>query len=182
MPAYGYGRQDFGIFTNLEPDHIGKGEHRDFEDYLYCKSLLYPQTALLLHKRKVLRPQVCRRIDPVGLQRTGMFPYLVQKYFRQMADAGCDTVVMEVSSQGLMLHRTQGFTGICTGKCSRPVTSKRIPRLPFSFTNARFSARRHNAMALESLLTTLRAYEPHRLVCLFGCGERGGQPFHGKSL
>jgi UDP-N-acetylmuramoyl-L-alanyl-D-glutamate--2,6-diaminopimelate ligase len=28
----------------------------------------------------------------------------------------------------------------------------------------------HNAMALESLLTTLRAYEPGRLVCLFGCG------------
>lgn len=27
---------------------------------------------------------------------------LIQKYFRQMADAGCDTVVMEVSSQGLM--------------------------------------------------------------------------------
>jgi UDP-N-acetylmuramoyl-L-alanyl-D-glutamate--2,6-diaminopimelate ligase len=28
----------------------------------------------------------------------------------------------------------------------------------------------HNAMALESLLTTLKAYEPGRLVCLFGCG------------
>ena len=28
----------------------------------------------------------------------------------------------------------------------------------------------HNAMALESLLTTLREYNPHRLVCLFGCG------------
>ena len=28
----------------------------------------------------------------------------------------------------------------------------------------------HNAMSLESLLTTLREYEPHRLVCLFGCG------------
>ena len=27
----------------------------------------------------------------------------------------------------------------------------------------------HNAMALESLLTTLREYEPGRLVCLFGC-------------
>ena len=35
--------------------------------------------------------------------------YLLQQYFRQMVDAGCDTVVMEVSSQGLMLHRTQGF-------------------------------------------------------------------------
>ena len=28
----------------------------------------------------------------------------------------------------------------------------------------------HNAMALESLLSTLREYNPHRLVCLFGCG------------
>ena len=28
----------------------------------------------------------------------------------------------------------------------------------------------HNAMSLESLLTTLKEYRPHRLVCLFGCG------------
>lgn len=28
----------------------------------------------------------------------------------------------------------------------------------------------HNAMSLESLLTTLKAYNPTRLVCLFGCG------------
>ena len=28
----------------------------------------------------------------------------------------------------------------------------------------------HNAMALESLLTTLRKYDPDRLVCIFGCG------------
>ena len=30
-------------------------------------------------------------------------------YTHLMVDAGCDCVVMEVSSQGLMLHRTQGF-------------------------------------------------------------------------
>ena len=28
----------------------------------------------------------------------------------------------------------------------------------------------HNAMSLESLLTTLKEYKPNRLVCLFGCG------------
>ena len=28
----------------------------------------------------------------------------------------------------------------------------------------------HNAMALESLLTTLKEYKPARLVCVFGCG------------
>ena len=36
--------------------------------------------------------------------------YVIQKYFSMMVEAGCDCVVMEVSSQGLMLHRTAGFT------------------------------------------------------------------------
>ena len=35
--------------------------------------------------------------------------YTIQKYFAEMAEAGCDCVVMEVSSQGLMLHRTAGI-------------------------------------------------------------------------
>ena len=32
--------------------------------------------------------------------------YVLQDYFKQMADIGTDIVVMEVSSQGLMMHRT----------------------------------------------------------------------------
>ena len=35
--------------------------------------------------------------------------YTLQEYFAKMVEAGMDAVVMEVSSQGLMLHRTQGF-------------------------------------------------------------------------
>ena len=35
--------------------------------------------------------------------------YVVQESFRKMVDAGCKCVVMEVSSQGLMLHRVSGF-------------------------------------------------------------------------
>ncbi len=35
--------------------------------------------------------------------------YTIHKYFAEMAEAGCDCVVMEVSSQGLMLHRTAGI-------------------------------------------------------------------------
>ena len=34
---------DFGIFTNLEPDHIGPNEHGSFEEYAHCKSLLFQQ-------------------------------------------------------------------------------------------------------------------------------------------
>lgn len=35
--------------------------------------------------------------------------YTIQQYFARMVKAGCDSVVMEVSSQGLMLHRTAGI-------------------------------------------------------------------------
>ena len=34
---------DYGIFTNIEPDHIGPGEHKDFEEYMHCKGLLFKQ-------------------------------------------------------------------------------------------------------------------------------------------
>ncbi len=31
---------DYGVFTNISPDHIGPDEHADFEEYLYYKSRL----------------------------------------------------------------------------------------------------------------------------------------------
>ena len=34
---------DLGIFTNIEPDHIGPNEHKDFEDYMHCKGMLFKQ-------------------------------------------------------------------------------------------------------------------------------------------
>ena len=35
--------------------------------------------------------------------------YVVQEYFAKMVEDGCKAVVMEVSSQGLMLDRVAGF-------------------------------------------------------------------------
>lgn len=32
---------EYGVFTNLSPDHIGEGEHKDFTEYLHCKSQLF---------------------------------------------------------------------------------------------------------------------------------------------
>ena len=34
---------DYGIYTNLSPDHIGENEHADMDEYIYCKSLLFKQ-------------------------------------------------------------------------------------------------------------------------------------------
>ncbi len=35
-----------GVFLNLSPDHIGPGEHADFEEYRACKAALFRQCAL----------------------------------------------------------------------------------------------------------------------------------------
>lgn len=37
---------DIGIFTNLSPDHIGRGEHKSFEEYAYWKSRLFTQSKI----------------------------------------------------------------------------------------------------------------------------------------
>ena len=46
----------------------------------------------------------------------------------------------------------------------------RVELLPVSSKFTLMIDYAHNAMSLESLLTTLREYHPRRLVCLFGCG------------
>ena len=35
---------DYGIFTNLSRDHIGKDEHGDMDEYIKCKSMLFEQS------------------------------------------------------------------------------------------------------------------------------------------
>ena len=46
----------------------------------------------------------------------------------------------------------------------------RVELLPVSSKFTLMIDYAHNAMSLNSLLTTLKEYEPKRLVCLFGCG------------
>ena len=46
----------------------------------------------------------------------------------------------------------------------------RIEMVPVSDSFTLMIDYAHNAMALKSLLSTLRDYHPKRLVCVFGCG------------
>ena len=57
---------DYGVFTNLSPDHIGPAEHPDFEDYLECKSRLFRQCKTGIvnaddeHTEEILKGHTCR--------------------------------------------------------------------------------------------------------------------------
>ena len=93
---------DYGIFTNLGEDHIGPGEHRDMEEYVACKSLLFPQCRVGIINcddpqwQRVVRDHTCR-IETYGFDKNA--DYRAQNY-RLYSGHGALSTEFEVKKQG----------------------------------------------------------------------------------
>ena len=184
---------DFGIFTNLEPDHIGKGEHKDFDDYLHCKGLLFKQCKVGIvnhddaHWEAVIEGHTCALetygIDTEADLRAGKISFLreagmlgmafdvsgLMNFSAQIATPGKFSVYNALTAIAICRHFEVEEDDIKEALLAAKVKGRIEPvKVSDEFTLMIDYA--HNAMALKSLLTTLREYEPHRLVCLFGCG------------
>ena len=184
---------DFGIFTNLEPDHIGKGEHRDFEDYLHCKGLLFQQCKVgIINKdddywkavteghtctletygidtEADLRAQNITFLKEAGNLSTGFDVTGLMNFPVQIATPGKFSVYNALTAIAICRHFDVEKEAVKRALLQAKVKGRIEPvKVSDEFTLMIDYA--HNAMALKSLLTTLRAYDPHRLVCLFGCG------------
>lgn len=185
---------DYGIFTNLEADHIGPNEHRDFEDYLHCKSLLFKQCRLGIgngddsHFEKVMEGHTCR-LESFGMGENCYIRAQHLELVHKPGELGVKFHVIcgeegfdvEVPTPGrFSVYNALTAIAICRHfKVDEENIKKallaahvkgRIEMVKVSDDFTLLIDYAHNAMALESLLTTLREYEPHRLVCLFGCG------------
>lgn len=184
---------DYGIFTNLEPDHIGPNEHKDFDEYLHCKGMLFKQCKTGIvnmddeHTERVLEGHTCQvesfgfsekadlRADNVELiHRPG---FLGVSYNM----SGLLNMPVEIDVPGkFSVYNSLAAISICRhfGVKEDAIQSAlegirvkgRVELLPVSKRFTLMIDYAHNAMSLESLLTTLKAYHPKRLVCLFGCG------------
>ncbi len=184
---------DFGIFTNLEPDHIGKGEHKDFEDYLRCKALLFKQCRIGIvnqddeHWEAVTRGHTCA-LETYGIDTAADLCARNITFLRESGNLGMGFEVeglinlsVQIATPGrFSVYNALTAIAICRhfGVQEEDITKAllqakvkgRIEPVKVSDQFTLMIDYAHNAMALKSLLTTLRAYEPHRLVCLFGCG------------
>ena len=184
---------DYGIFTNIEPDHIGPNEHRDFEHYLSCKALLLQQCRVGIvnrddeHFEKIVKDHTCR-LETYGFSReadlraedaklVGGKGYLGISYHVK----GLMDFPVEIDIPGkFSIYNSLTAIAICRHfKVSEEniIKALKVAKVKGRIEMVRVSDEftlmidyAHNAMALESLLTTLREYNPHRLVCLFGCG------------
>lgn len=184
---------DYGIFTNIEPDHIGPNEHRDFDHYLACKSMLLRQCRVGIvnrddeHFQRMIEGHTCT-LETYGFspeadlrardaRLVGGGGYLGIAYHLE----GLLDFPVEIDIPGkFSIYNSLTAIAICRHfqvseehiiqalKVAKVRGRVEMVKVSDDFTLMIDYA--HNAMALESLLTTLREYHPHRLVCLFGCG------------
>lgn len=184
---------DFGIFTNLEPDHIGPNEHASFEEYLHCKGLLFKQCKVGIvngddeHWQAVTEGHTCA-LESFGMGEHCMLRAENRQLVHKPGELGVTFHVtglmnfaVEVPMPGkFSVYNALAAIAICRHfKVDEENIKKallqakvkgRIEMIKVSDQFTLLIDYAHNAMALESLLTTLREYEPHRLVSLFGCG------------
>ena len=184
---------DYGIFTNLEPDHIGPNEHASLEEYMSCKGLLFRQCRVGIvngddvHMERVTRGHTCS-LETYGMGENCMLRAEKLELVHTPGALGVDFHVAglmdfdaEVSAPG----RFSVYNALCAIAICRHFGVKtediraalkearvkgRIEKVEISDKFTLLIDYAHNAMAMESLLTTLREYHPTRLVCLFGCG------------
>lgn len=184
---------DFGIFTNIEPDHIGPNEHGSFEEYMDCKGKLFRQCRVGIvnsddvHWKTVTEGHTCQ-LETYGLgsdallragdlKLTNDSGHLgvafrvsgLMNFDAQIAMPGRFSVYNALTAIAICRHFGVSETDICRALLDAKVKG-RIEMVKVSDTFTLLIDYAHNAMALESLLTTLKEYDHGRLVCLFGCG------------
>ena len=184
---------DIGLFTNLSPDHIGPNEHSSFEEYLHCKSLLFQQSKVGIfngddpHVQQILEGHTCE-VETFGLG-TGNDLYaddlqlihVPGKLGIAFDTEGLIHISAQVPTPGkFSVYNALAAIAVCRHfKVEPPVivsalasahVKGRIEMVDVSDDFTLMIDYAHNAVALESLLTTLREYDPGRLVTVFGCG------------
>ncbi|MCR5093507.1 MAG: UDP-N-acetylmuramoyl-L-alanyl-D-glutamate--2,6-diaminopimelate ligase [Lachnospiraceae bacterium] len=184
---------DVGVFTNIEEDHIGPNEHRDFADYLHCKSMLFRQCRFGIgnmddeHFEEVMKDRTCELITygfKKGADYRAADPMLIKKS-GELGVLFSISGKLDMRAEFAMPGNFSVYNALCAIAVAKHFDCDdlqiedalkhvsvrgRIEMIPVSPEYTLLIDYAHNAMALENLLVTLKEYRPNRLVTLFGCG------------
>ena len=190
------------VFTNLYPDHIGKYEHPDFENYKACKHSLFTDYGTSFVVYNADDPHASEVIAGCGCPSKGIAvrshaDYTARDitFFRSPGTIGvsftCDVDGMPDGSFPVSLSFPGEFSVYNTltsiAVCRRLGIEYKdiVNALAKTRIKGRFETIEcpngatvvidyaHNGVSLEAALAALRVYEPNRLICLFGSvGER----------
>lgn len=204
-----YGIQfDAGVFTNLSPDHIGEGEHADFDEYLQCKRMLFDQSKVVFvnaddpHFDAItagktnwepfgLSPDCpVRAEDPVfrmdGHRLRTLFTAVVggREFPAELGVPGHFSLYNACAAMAVADRLGIGTEAIQRGLADCTVRG-RMESIPSDRPYTVLIDAAHEEFSARSLLETVRLYSPKRIIALFGCGgnrSRLRRPGMGKAV
>ena len=184
---------DYGIFTNLSPDHIGPDEHDSYEEYRDCKKLLFsivkkgffniddPESAYMMDG------STCEMIT-FGEKEDADYRASDIKIRKEMGTLGIEYTLSGKMNADIMVDLPGDFSvhnslaaivvademGVSKDKIceilKKVKVRGRVEMIPISDKFTLMIDYAHNDMSLKSLIQAIRQYEPKRIVTLFGCG------------
>ncbi len=188
---------DYGAFLNISPDHIGDGEHADFDEYKSCKKLLFNQVKKSIINMDADYAEEFLDVVPnpitvsVG-KDTGLSASNIKNEWEgnflgiSFCVSGLIDNSFRVSMPGIFnaenalvsiaIANEMGIdNGIVKNALTKVSVKGRCQMVPTGPGKAAFIIDyAHNALSMESVLSMLKSYNPKRLICLFGGG--GNKP------
>lgn len=188
---------DVGVFTNLYPDHIAPGEHASFEEYRGWKGELFKRCDVGVvnaddpNAEQLLEGHTCRLISYcMGGGKADLCADKDYKLLRSkellgvefgLTEADGSRMTVQVGMPGLFsIYNALATIGVANvlgiGRdaihegLKKAVVKGRVELVPISHKFTILIDYAHNEAAAESLLETLRAYQPKRMMVVFGCG------------
>lgn len=184
---------DYGIFTNLSLDHVGKDEHDSYEEYVYCKSLLFKQSRHGIfnlddveyknmisqfkgdihtygkNKKADLRLVNCKNVIDTGFIGIEMtVEGIINDTFRVSIPGNFNAYnMMCVISLGYLLDIDMNSIKKTLSHIS---VKGRLEPIKVSDKFNVLIDYAYQGIAMENVISTIREANPQRIVVVFGCG------------
>lgn len=186
---------DYGVFSNFSEDHIGGAEHKDMQEYLESKRLLFRQCRVGIvncddpNWQAITEGHTCeletfgfspqadfRASDEALLSRPGYLGVqftLTHGGQREAISVGIPgkfSVYNALAAMAVCHHFERVTPEAIEAGLNSVKVKGRVEIVPVPGDYTLLIDYAHNALSMENILNTLREYRPNRLVCLFGAG------------
>ncbi len=185
---------DAAIYTNLSPDHIGGAEHKSFEEYRDCKTILFsqcreafanaddenfPYITAPFGKRPVLygidrkadirAENIEFTSDQRGLKTAYELTVGATGYGVRMNIPGKFTVYNSLAAAACALTFGCEPEGVCAG-LAKAFVEGRMEKVNTGLAFSTIIDYAHNELSMENLYQTIGNYPHKRIITVFGCG------------
>ena len=181
---------DYAIFTNIAEDHIGKNEHKDFDEYFSCKLKIFDNCDIaIINKDDEQYDNILKYIEKTKIKKVISYSAKdIEKNIIEKDDLlGVEFKTKDFSQSIIIplpgLHNIYNALSAIT--VTREIGIKEeiiiealreisVPgRVEIIEKNKDYTIMvdyAHNELGTKMLIQSIKEYKPKRIVVVFGCG------------